>query len=330
QKRPTQRVTCVSCGAGGSRLLRATAGEVWGGDAPFPNPPLELVGHTAKPVVFSPDGSRIATGSSDGTVKVWDVKTGATLLELKGHTGAAVDGLVHIWHVAFSADGTRIVSSDETTVKVWDAKTGSALVELKAKSDRILMVAVSPDGTRIVTAGSRREGNSIRGVATVWDALAGTPLVELSEFPLIVDAISFSPDGTRFFTYLTGGTVQAWDTRTGKEVPGAAIPPMNRNERISPDGRLFAYLKDDRVELISLVPDAEEIAYRRLDRAPDVRRYRASYLAAGAAKADFAARFYLDRLIEFFTTTNQPDEAKKWRTEWEKYPEVAPPPREDK
>ena len=35
---------------------------------------------------FSPDGTRIVTGSWDQTAKVWDVRTGALLLDLKGHT----------------------------------------------------------------------------------------------------------------------------------------------------------------------------------------------------------------------------------------------------
>ena len=38
-------------------------------------------------VSFSPDGTRIVTGSGDGTAKVWDARTGTALLELKGHTG---------------------------------------------------------------------------------------------------------------------------------------------------------------------------------------------------------------------------------------------------
>jgi hypothetical protein len=54
--------------------------------------------------------------------------------------------------------------------------------------------------------------------------------------------------------------------------------------------------------------------------------YREGYEAALAAKYDFAARFYLDRLIELYTATDKPDEVKKWRAERAKYPpEVAPP-----
>ena len=53
---------------------------------------LTLKGHTGSvwSASFSPDGSRIVTGSRDKTAKVWDAKTGAELLTLKGHTGGVV------------------------------------------------------------------------------------------------------------------------------------------------------------------------------------------------------------------------------------------------
>ena len=54
-------------------------------------------------MAFSPDGTRIVTGSGDQTAKVWDARTGMALLELKGHTG-------RVNSVAFSPDGTRIVT----------------------------------------------------------------------------------------------------------------------------------------------------------------------------------------------------------------------------
>jgi WD40 repeat protein/tetratricopeptide (TPR) repeat protein len=298
----TDMVASVSSSADGTRLLTASGGwepkrpgEVIVWDAPIPKAAVELVGHTGRINVaaFSPDGSRLATSSFDQTVKVWDTRTGAALLDLKGPAGSVVG----VGHLEFSADGTRILSCDWKTARIWDAKTGSALLELKGQegAESISMGAFSPDGTRVVTWGITREKGQIKGVATVWDA-KGTVLVKLNGLPSSVASVSFSPDGTRLFTSSGDGKALAWDAGTGKELPGEAMPPLGRNERISPDGRLFAHLDGNRVELVSLKPDEEELAYRRLHTQPNLSRYRDGYQAARAAKDDFAARFYLNLL----------------------------------
>ena len=99
-----------------------------------------LYGHvaTVTSVSFSPDGSRIVTGSRDRTAKVWDVRTGTALLELRGHLGT-VNG------ASFSPDGARVVTgSDDGTAKVWDARTGSALVRSGRPDERGDQCVVQP------------------------------------------------------------------------------------------------------------------------------------------------------------------------------------------
>jgi hypothetical protein len=112
---------------------------VW--DARTGTPQLELKGHTGyvMSVSFSPDGTRIVTGSEDRTARVWDARTGTPLLELKGHTG-------WVWGVAFSPDGTRIAAGSlDGTAKVWDARTGQ---ELKGEPipPTVVNNQISPDG----------------------------------------------------------------------------------------------------------------------------------------------------------------------------------------
>ena len=75
-----------------------------------------LEGHSSwvNSVVFSPDGSRVASGSGDNTVRVWDVQTGQCEFTLEGHSGGVIS-------VVFSPDGSRVASgSGDNTVRVWD------------------------------------------------------------------------------------------------------------------------------------------------------------------------------------------------------------------
>ncbi len=69
-------------------------------------------------VAFSPDGTRVVSGSDDETVKIWSASTGEVEQTLQGHSD-------FVRSVAFSPDGTRVVSgSNDNTVKIWSASTG--------------------------------------------------------------------------------------------------------------------------------------------------------------------------------------------------------------
>ena len=78
-----------------------------------------LAGHSSNvnSVAFSPGGSRIVSGSSDETIRLWDAATGDGIGKpLEGHSSS-------VFSVAFSPDGSRIVSGSEgSTIRLWDAE----------------------------------------------------------------------------------------------------------------------------------------------------------------------------------------------------------------
>ena len=152
-------------------------------------------------------------------------------------------------------------------------------------------MAFSPDGTRIVTVGGEFDKPEVK----VWDGRTGKPLLELKGLTGYVRIVWFSPDGTRI---VTDGFDESkvWDARTGVELKGEPIPPAPRPIELSPDGTRIAHIAGDRVELIPLQPDEDEVAYRRALTRPDLWRYREGYDAARNAGDDFAARFYLNLL----------------------------------
>ncbi|MBT9311407.1 hypothetical protein IXB28_04250, partial [Leptothoe kymatousa TAU-MAC 1615] len=102
-------------------------------------------GHTGSvsSVSFSPDGQTIASGSSDGTVKLWD-RSGRELQTLEGHTGWVLS-------VSFSPDGQTIASgSDDGTVKLWD-RSGRELQTLEGHTGSVRSVSFSPDGQTLAS-----------------------------------------------------------------------------------------------------------------------------------------------------------------------------------
>jgi tetratricopeptide (TPR) repeat protein len=130
----------------------------------------------------------------------------------------------------------------------------------------------------------------------VWDVQTGTAVFDLKgREGFDVHRVSFTPDGSRIVSRnLAGDQALVWDARTGKEVLNEPIPVTHEPGPLSPDGRLFARVVGNGVELVALKLDPEELEYRLLHARPNLWRYREAYLAARAAKDDFAATFYLN------------------------------------
>jgi WD40 repeat protein len=105
-----------------------------------------LEGHEGEvlSVDWSPDGSKVVSGGTDGTVRIWDADAYQELFVLRGHTN-------FVETVDWSPDGSRIASgSFDGTTRIWDANTGELLEVLDTNS---ALVAWSPDGTQIAHGG---------------------------------------------------------------------------------------------------------------------------------------------------------------------------------
>jgi WD40 repeat protein len=211
-------------------------------------PTATLTGHTGRvtSVAVSPDGQTLASGSSDQTVKLWDVATGKERATLRGHTkevyalafapdgrtlaSGGADGAVKlwdwaqareqrsfrghdgvVWSVAFAADGrTLATGGQDGAVKLWDCEALKERATLKGHTKSVWGLAFTPDGQRLASA-------SPEEVVRLWDVATGTQRAALHRDGNRVTSLGPAPDGRMLATGGGDGTVTLWEVATGQQ-----------------------------------------------------------------------------------------------------------------
>ncbi|AEV87014.1 putative WD repeat-containing protein [Actinoplanes sp. SE50] len=164
-----------------------------------------LHGHTDRvESICAVPGSRTAiSGGRDGTLRIWDLESGACLRTLTGHTGSVLS-------VTTDGTGRTIVSAGrDKTIRVWDAESGACVRTLTGQGSVVYSVAVSADGRRAVS--SARDGDRL----LVWDLTTGTRLRRLDGHTGGVPTVAITPDGRLAVSGSHDGTARVWDPDTG-------------------------------------------------------------------------------------------------------------------
>jgi uncharacterized protein with WD repeat len=157
-------------------------------------------------IAFSPNGQLMASGSYDGTVKLWNVERRREIATLTGRWSADV------FAVAFSPDGKLVASGDyDKTVKLWDVERQTEITALKGHGDGVSAVAFSPDG-KLIASGSW--DNTVK----LWDIERRTEVATLKGHGDDVNAVAFNPDGRLIASGSRDGTVKLWDVKGRKEI----------------------------------------------------------------------------------------------------------------
>jgi eukaryotic-like serine/threonine-protein kinase len=219
---------------------KAGAVKLW--DAHTGRDHFTLHGHTGgvRQVAYSPDSLRLATASTDGTVKIWDAVPGfdpvVTYLmgfeEPVNEIPQGVEVVPNVYRV-YNPDRTRYTSTfgvRSHSVQVWDARTHAVLLTLHAHTGDVTCLAYSPDG-RFLAGGTTGDpskwlgGPPVPGDLQVWDADTGKEIFTWDKEPAEVCSVAFSPDGQRLVSGCGDGTVKVRDAVTGKELLSFQGPP---------------------------------------------------------------------------------------------------------
>jgi hypothetical protein len=208
---------------------------------------MVLTGHPngVTSVAVSADSRTAVSGSTDRTVRVWDLSTGRCTAVLKGHTQGVIsvavtgngriavsgsyDHTVRVWDLStglctaalerqtewvtslvLSADGRTAVSgSFDRTVRVWDLSTGRCTAVLKGHTDRVLSVALSADGRTAVSGSTDR-------TVRVWDLSTGRCTAVHEGHTDWYWGVAVSADGRTAMSGSAVGTVRVWDLARGR------------------------------------------------------------------------------------------------------------------
>jgi len=193
---------------------------------------LEKHDSPVQSVAFSPDGALLASGSRDGTARLWQVADRALLHMLEMPTAWDAS---YSHDVAFSPDGAALAFGlPDGTVRLWRVSDGTLLRTLRGNADKICSLAFSPDG-RILASGSW--DSTIR----LWQVADGTPLRTLTGHEDAVLDLAFSPDGSLLASASFDGEVQVWRAADGTLL--YTFKPMEsvvEGVAFSPDGAMLA------------------------------------------------------------------------------------------
>jgi len=176
---------------------------------------LETIGHRSpiSAVAIDPTAQQLATGSGEGTIRIWNLSAGRLDRALLADRPTG-----EICSLAWSPGGRYLASAYTTgRLLIWDLPAGAIVQEFPARSLQANAVAWSPDGT-ILAFVDADPADPQRDTVRLWDVSAGKMLSVLSGHEGRVAAVAFSPDGKWLATGGSDLKIRVWEVEFARQV----------------------------------------------------------------------------------------------------------------
>jgi WD40 repeat protein len=181
-------------------------------------------------VAITPDGQTLASGISDNTVKLWNLRSG----ELRQALPGIVQGSVHM---SISSDGAILAAGSMfAKTSIWNLRTGELIRTFKneQRPGDVIATAISPDSEILVTS---HEGES---VIRIWNLQTGELIRTLEGHSSQINSVAISPDGQILATGSADGTIRILDLRTRELIRVLKDAGKVLSVSFSPDSRTLA------------------------------------------------------------------------------------------
>jgi WD40 repeat protein len=191
---------------------------------------------TVNDLSISPSGPWVATAAEDGLVRIWGLRTGVRVKEIR--FGSPVR------HVSYGPTGGTVLAVGGGHAKVFEPVTGDLVADLTGRGG-VTTAKFSPAGRLVVTAAGKE--------ARVWDINhPGFPLYVLRDHTHEITDVGFSPDGTLFATASADQTARIVSTANGQTI-AILFDHVNlvRSVEFSPDSQYVVTASKDRTAMVA-------------------------------------------------------------------------------